>query len=86
MIYAVKCLNLQDCQEQARRYMKEYKLQIKEVRRYRLTPVILLNSGDEIHFITSLNWKDWCIGRTYQFLGKNTIWHGKYPVKTQNTD
>lgn len=86
MIYAVRCINVQDAQDQARKYMKEYKVQIKEIRRHRMIPVICLNSGDELHFITSFNWKDWCIGRTYQFLGEDTTFRGKYPVKLQNTD
>ena len=62
MIYAVRCINVQDAQDQARKYMKEYKVQIKEIRRHRMIPVIYLNSGDELHFITSFNWKDWCVG------------------------
>lgn len=86
MIYAVKCINLQNCQEQARRYMEEYKLQIKEVRRHRPTPVIILQSGDEIHFLTHFTWDRWCKGLTYKFLGDDTLYHGKFPIKTQKTD
>ena len=86
MIYAVKCINLQDSQEQARRYMKEYKLQLKEVRRHRSIPVIILKSGDEIHFLTRYAWESWCKGLTYKILGEDTLYHGKFPIKTQNTD
>ena len=86
MIYAVKCNNLQDCQFQARQYMKEYKVQLKEARRCRAIPVIVLNSGDELHFVTQFTWGDWCKGRTYQFLGETTTYHGRHPIKLQNTD
>ena len=86
MIYAVKCINLKDCQFWAQQYTNEYKLQIKEVRRYRATPVIILKSGDELHFLTHFTWERWCKGQTYKFLGEDTLYHGKFPIKTQKTD
>lgn len=86
MIYAVRCLNLPDTQDKARAYMKKYKTQIKEIRRHRMIPVILLNSGDELHFVTQFTWSDWCKGKTYQFIGENTTYKGKNRIKTQNTD
>lgn len=84
MIYAVRCINVQDAQEQTRKYMKEYKVQIKEIRRHRMIPVIILNSGDELHFVTQFTWRDWCYGRTYKFLGEDELFHGKYPLKNLN--
>ena len=67
--------------------MKEYKLQLKRVMRYRATPVIVLNSGDEIHFVTHEEWKKrWNFGKTYQFIGETTTYHGIFPAKSQNVD
>lgn len=87
MIYAVKCINFRDAQNQARTYMNKFKLQISEVKRYNAIPVIILKDRNELHFVPIGKTLDrWCLGRTYKFLGSETLFHGGYPVKEHHSE
>lgn len=82
MIYCVKCINYRDAQDQARTYMKEFKLQISEVKRYNAIPVIILKDRNEFHFVPIGKTIDrWCLGKTYKFLGSDQLFHSGWPLK-----
>lgn len=82
MIYAIKCINYCDAQNQARKCMNEFKLQISEVKRYNAIPVIILKDGNELHFVPiGKTFDRWCWGRTYKLLGSDQLFHNGYPVK-----
>lgn len=82
MIYAVKCINYCDAQNQARKCMNEFKLQISEVKRYNAIPVIILKDGNELHFVPiGKTFDRWCLGKTYKFLGSDQLFHSGWPLK-----
>ena len=87
MIYAVKCVNFRDAQNQARKQMNEFKLQISEVKRYNTIPVIILKDRNELHFVpVGKTFDRWCLKRTYKFLGSETLFCGRYPVKEHHSE
>lgn len=86
MIYAVKCINFRDAQNQARKYMNEFKLQISVVKRYNAIPVIILKDRNELHFVpVGKTFDRWCLGTTYKFLGSDQLFHGGYPIKSETS-
>lgn len=81
MIYCVRCPSLFRAQDEARKYTKEFKLQIDKVKRFQQRPVIFLKNGDEIHFITTFEFKRWCLGKTYKIIGDDKLYLGGFPLK-----
>ena len=85
MIYCVRCASLLRAQDEARKDMKEFKLQIDKVKRFQQRPVIFLKNGDEIHFITNFEYRRWCLGKTYKIIGDDKLYHSGYPIKSETS-
>lgn len=85
MIYCVRCVSLLRAQDKARTYIKEFKLQIDKVKRFQQRPVIFLKNGDEIHFVTTFEYRKWCLGKTYKIIGDDKLYHGGYPIKSETS-
>ena len=85
MIYCVKCPSFLRAQDEARKYIKEFKLQIDKVKRFQQRPVIFLKNGDEIYFVTNFEYRRWCLGITYKIIGDDKLYHGGYPIKSETS-
>lgn len=56
-------------------------------KRYNAIPVIILKDRNELHFVPiGKTFDRWCFGRTYKFLGSETLFHGGYPVKEHHSE
>jgi len=77
MIYCVRCVNISEAHRLAGDYAEKLKPHISEVRRYRAYPLIKLNDGSELHFVTDGFYPKWCIGMTYKL-----IWRGRISDET----
>ena len=85
MIYCVICVNLRKAQDEVRRYIEAIKPQIDKIKRFQQLPVIFMKNGDEIHFVTTFEYKHWCKGRTYKFVGDDKLYHSDYPIKSETS-
>lgn len=88
MIYCVLCANIQNAHRRVNDFIRisernNSKHLIKEVRRYRTYPVIILAAGTEIHFVSNAFYSKWCKGRTYKFFGDEDekVYHSGAPAK-----
>ena len=80
MIYCVRCDNIREAHRLSDDYTEKLKPQISEVRRSRTYPLIKLNDGSELHFVTDGLFPKWCKGRTYK-----EIWRGRISDKTYHS-
>lgn len=85
MIFCVRCASFIHAQDEAREYIKEFKLLIDKVKRYQQRPVIFLKNGDEIHFVTNFEYRKWCLGRTYKIIGYDKLYHSGWPIKSETS-
>lgn len=85
MIYCVRCVSLLGAQDEARKYIKEFKLQIDKVKRFQQRPVIFLKNGDEIHFVTNFEYRRWCLEKTYKIIGDDKLYHSGWPIKSETS-
>lgn len=86
MIYCVRCVNIRDAHRRVNDLIKfserkNSKHTIKEVRRYRTYPVVILTDNSEIHFVSDDYYRSWCLGKTYKFFGDDNIYHSGAPAK-----
>lgn len=86
MIYCVRCTNIRAAHEELNNYLltltrKNSKDLIKEIRRYRTYPLLIMKDGSEIHFITTALYRTWCKGRTYKIVGDDKTYHSGHPIQ-----
>lgn len=87
MIYCVLCVNIRDAHRRVNDFIRisernNSKHLIKEVRRCRTYPVIILAAKTEIHFVSNAFYSTWCKGKTYKFFGDEDeqVYHSGYPA------
>lgn len=86
MIYCVRCTNIRAAHVELNNYLltltrKNSKDLIKEIRRYRTYPLLIMKDGSEIHFITTALYRTWCKERTYKIIGDDKTYHSGHPIQ-----
>ena len=92
MIYCVKCETARDACDEFDKFLEdneiclETKLMIKKIIKHTPVPIIILDNGDEFHFISRYCYEWWCKGRTYTMLEKGETYHSGLPCKIEYTE